>query len=284
MSNPSATQAAETPGQSAVPANAGVDLSSSTLKLWSSVHHTDPAFTKDFSFPNGFVGTSIIPMYQLRKATEVFGPFGLDWGVEVLNETYVPGRPLSLNNPAAGTEIYHKVFIELWYLRDGRRGSVKNFGVTQFLGVDQLGVIISDEDHPKKSMTDAISKCLSFLGFSADVYMGMFQDSKYVAAMRERFASPHHGVAANTGASGESGAGDQSVPTPEASTSTFSPRYMQYKARLAETDVKPILDMAACIATIEQDQELVPIEKQMLLATPVIKAHSVDKKESPIFL
>ena len=90
MSNPSATQSAETPGQSAAPANAGVDLSSSTLKLWSSVHHTDPAFTKDFSFPNGFVGTSIIPMYQLRKATEVFGPFGLDWGVEVLSETYVP--------------------------------------------------------------------------------------------------------------------------------------------------------------------------------------------------
>ena len=39
-------------------------------------------------------------------------------------------------------------------------------------------------DTRKKLMTDATTKALSFLGFNADVFMGRFDDSKYVEALK----------------------------------------------------------------------------------------------------
>lgn len=53
-----------------------------------------------------------------------------------------------------------------------------------------------DEDAPKKSVTDALVKCASYLGFAGDIFSGRWDDSKYVAeaaaewAGRKREADP----------------------------------------------------------------------------------------------
>jgi len=39
-----------------------------------------------------------------------------------------------------------------------------------------------DEEAPKKSLTDAMKKCLSLLGVCSDVFMGEFDDRTYVEA------------------------------------------------------------------------------------------------------
>jgi hypothetical protein len=44
-----------------------------------------------------------------------------------------------------------------------------------------------DSDASKKATTDAITKLLSQLGFSADVFLGKYDDQKYVEALREEF-------------------------------------------------------------------------------------------------
>ena len=44
-----------------------------------------------------------------------------------------------------------------------------------------------DDEAPKKALTDAMTKAFSHLGVSADVFLGMFDNSKYVAAMKEKF-------------------------------------------------------------------------------------------------
>ena len=50
------------------------------MKLWKSVETTDPAFTTRVNQRGGF--TAIGAQYQLRTATEKFGPMGAGWGVE----------------------------------------------------------------------------------------------------------------------------------------------------------------------------------------------------------
>jgi hypothetical protein len=51
-----------------------------------------------------------------------------------------------------------------------------------------------DDEWLKKVATDALTKGLSMLGFNADVFMGKFDDNRYVAAMEQEFASDNKAV------------------------------------------------------------------------------------------
>ena len=47
-----------------------------------------------------------------------------------------------------------------------------------------------DDEAPKKAMTDAMTKAFSHLGMSADVFLGKFDDSKYVQEVKKEFSKP----------------------------------------------------------------------------------------------
>ena len=47
-----------------------------------------------------------------------------------------------------------------------------------------------DSDCFKKATTDGLTKALSYLGFNADIFLGKFEDSKYVEQLKEEFAAP----------------------------------------------------------------------------------------------
>lgn len=160
----------------------------SNIGLWSAVEKTDPKFTKGFSRGGGFKGTATNATYLARKATEQFGPCGTGWGITVLNEQIITGAPhLSADGQVIAYDLIHKVHARLWYMIDGKRGEVEQFGQTQIVGKNKNG-FYTDEEAPKKSLTDAMSKCLSLLGFSADIHLGLYDDNKYVAALQEEFA------------------------------------------------------------------------------------------------
>jgi recombination DNA repair RAD52 pathway protein len=55
---------------------------------------------------------------------------------------------------------------------------------------EKSGRMEADEDAPKKAMTDALTKGLSHLGFSADVFLGLFDDNRYVQKMQKEFSQP----------------------------------------------------------------------------------------------
>lgn len=165
-----------------------IDSQHPNLSLWESVQATDPDYTKSFSRSGGFRGTAINHTYQQKRATQAFGPKGLGWGSKILDEKYAEGAPiLHPQHGVIGREVIHVVRIELWYVRDGQRGSVEAFGQTTFVGSNKHGVY-TDEEAPKKSLTDAESKALASLGFSADVHLGLFDDSKYVNDLSQRVA------------------------------------------------------------------------------------------------
>lgn len=147
---------------------------SSNLDIWNSLGKTDPKHTKSFTRGGGFKGTAIKPIYTEQKMTEEFGPVGIGWGFSEPNFQLVPGSDGQL-------AVY--CWLTLWYSRDGvRSDGIPGVG-GDFVIIKQSAGLRTDDEAFKKAFTDAIGNAMKHLGMSADVHMGLFDDSKYV---RER--------------------------------------------------------------------------------------------------
>ena len=140
------------------------------MKLWQSVCVTDPKAVKPITGKQ-YKGNSPKPYWVIQRATEVFGPCGLGWGVQILSERF----------ERFGDEALHIAHVKVWYMQDGKRGEIEQMGQTRAAYISAAGKHIVDEDAPKKSATDGMVKCLSMLGFAGDIFSGQWDDSKYVA-------------------------------------------------------------------------------------------------------
>ena len=139
------------------------------MKLWQSVCVTAPHAVKAITGKQ-YKGNSPKPYWIIQRATETFGPCGLGWGINVLNERF----------ERFGDEALHVASVRVWYVLDGKRGEVEQMGQTRAAYTTAAGKYMVDEDAPKKSVTDGMVKCLSMLGFAGDIFSGQWDDSKYV--------------------------------------------------------------------------------------------------------
>ena len=147
------------------------------MELWRSVCVTDPRAVKPITGKQ-YKGNSPKPYWVIQRATEVFGPCGLGWGVQILSERF----------ERFGDEALHIAHVKVWYLKDGKRCEIEQMGQTRAAYISAAGKHIVDEDAPKKSATDGMVKCLSMLGFAGDIFSGQWDDSKYVAWAAEETA------------------------------------------------------------------------------------------------
>jgi len=137
------------------------------MRIWDAVSKTDPAHTKKVNQRGGF--TAISAHYQIMSATKQFGPIGIGWG-------YVAGDPIILDGIAS-------IPVTIWHgTRENTFGPI--YGGAELR--DSKGR--PDSDALKKAETDGLTKGLSQLGFNADVFLGKFDDNKYVEQMRGEFA------------------------------------------------------------------------------------------------
>lgn len=173
------------------------------LNIWKRVQRTDPRFTKPLE-GMGFIGTSINSTYMFMRATEIFGPIGEGWGYEVLEEKFIDGKPLvepvlDERNKQVATrflrdgdgalfcEQNHSIKIRFWYIIECEtRGEFESYGATPYRYQTNYGIKV-DGEAIKKSLTDAIKKALSMLGFSSDVFMGMHDNPEYLASNKLEF-------------------------------------------------------------------------------------------------
>jgi hypothetical protein len=146
--------------------------------LWARVCKTDPAHVKPITGKD-YSGNSPKPYWIVERLTEEFGPCGLGWGYSIESERF---------ERFGETDVLHVAKVRLWYVLDGKRGEVEQMGQTKASYVTIKGVFKVDEDAPKKSVTDALVKCASYLGFAGDIFSGRWDDSKYVAELRKEFA------------------------------------------------------------------------------------------------
>ena len=100
--------------------------------------------------------------------TRAFGMIGQGWGIT--------------------DEYFHSIFdnllsyqAKLWYSKDG---NTFDFPVNSSIQVVNNNGKLDDEVY-KKVSTDALTKGLSKLGFNADVFLGMWDDNRYVSRLTE---------------------------------------------------------------------------------------------------
>lgn len=162
------------------------------LALWKRVFKTDERFTKAFTQNGG--GTSINGTYLTMLATREFGPKGQGWGIDILEERFDTGAPITRTIKGADgnntwelipdgmggllMEKHHVIKIRLWYLKNDVRGEEYAYGCTPYIYGSKYGPIC-DGEATKKSLTDATKKALSGLGFSGDIFMGLYDNQEY---------------------------------------------------------------------------------------------------------
>jgi hypothetical protein len=147
-------------------------MSAENLALWNSVSTTDPAHVKPITGKT-YRGHSPKPYWIIQRATEVFGPIGIGWGFSVKSERF---------ERVSETDTLHTATVSVWYVWQGKRSEAfDHVGGTMaaYRKADGSKMIV-DEDAAKKSVTDALVKALSCLGFCGDIFSGMWDDSKYV--------------------------------------------------------------------------------------------------------
>jgi len=106
--------------------------------------------------------TDINPVWRIRTLTESFGPCGVGWNVNLVNERIIPGGK---------DEVAVFIDVELKYKLESGEWSEPVFGTGGSLLVanESSGVRLDDEAF-KKAYTDAISVACKALGIGADVY------------------------------------------------------------------------------------------------------------------
>lgn len=150
------------------------------LRHWAGLERTDPKYTKPFTRSGGFRGTDINPTWRIKRMTEHFGPVGIGWGTTEPHFDMVQEE--------AGRVVYCRVGI--WY-RDGDQKSEPVWGVGGDVvsGKRSSGQAFVDDEAQKKAFTDALGNAMKSLGVSADVFLKLFDDSKYRAESEEAYAA-----------------------------------------------------------------------------------------------
>ena len=154
---------------------------SDNLELWHKVEKTNPKYTKQANVGGNKI-TSIAPQYQIMNVTEQFGSYGKTWGFKniELDYTLVP-------------EFNLIVFKAIFFYPDGEFPTINS--IKMFMDNAKLKI---DDNFAKKLETDTLTKAISKLGFNADIFMGKFEDTRYLAEIKKEFAEPTKVIAGPT--------------------------------------------------------------------------------------
>jgi hypothetical protein len=153
--------------------------------LWQRAFTTDPKAVKPITGKQ-YNGNSPKPYWIVERLTDEFGPCGIGWGFSILNERF---------ERFSDTDSLHVAAVRFWYVLDGKRGELEQIGQTKASYTTNAGKFIVDEDAPKKSVTDALVKCASYLGFAGDIFSGRWDDSKYVKEAGAEWEARRRGAA-----------------------------------------------------------------------------------------
>ena len=144
---------------------------SNHLDLWNKVEKTNPKYTKKANVGGNNI-TSIAPQYQIKNVTEQFGIYGKTWRFKKLDFDY-----------SLASEFGLVILDAVFFFPDGEF-PIKN---AQKLFMDNAKTKI-DDNFAKKLETDTLTKAISKLGFNADIFLGLFDDVKYLTEVTKEFA------------------------------------------------------------------------------------------------
>ncbi|WP_414659240.1 hypothetical protein ACMHYC_10955 [Acinetobacter courvalinii] len=147
------------------------------MDLWNQVFITDPLAVTPITGKT-YKGSSPKPYWLIKQATKIFGPAGLGWGHNIIDQGF---------QPCGQDDMLHWAIVEFWYIKDEQRCAVQHMGGTKAMYRTSTNKLVVDDDAPKKSVTDALVKAMSSIGFAGDIFSGRWDDSKY-----QQDAYEHH--------------------------------------------------------------------------------------------
>jgi len=154
------------------------------LKIWNALEKTNPAHTKPARSDYGKMITTIDAMHQIKNMTAAFGPVGKGWSYDV---------KYHYTEKLVFAEVKIRYCLQGEWYSYGPVCSVAPLGNNRGL----------DDEAPKKAMTDALTKAFSHLGLNADIFLGKFDNNKYVQEVTEHFKQNSVGV--TTGSTSNNG-------------------------------------------------------------------------------
>lgn len=134
------------------------------LKLWREFEETDGQFTKPVKI-GARKFTAIDPTYQKWRATAAWGPYGQRWGLRIKEVRYV--------NKPDGEPAEAMMLASFYYPDPEDIGKTLQFDIVNEWPWRRGG------DTLKCLHTNTIMKALHYLGFSADVWFGRFDDTPF---------------------------------------------------------------------------------------------------------
>jgi len=163
------------------------------LELWNRVEKTNPNYTKKAKVGGNSI-TSISPQYQIMNVTEQFGSYGSTWGFRNIELDYslvnMPFKKDKTEGSYPNVKVIGKedsfiglvVFKAIFFYPNGEFPIINS--ISLFTNNDMSKI---DDNFAKKIETDALTKAISKLGFNADIFMGKFDDVRYVEEMKKEF-------------------------------------------------------------------------------------------------
>lgn len=162
------------------------------LSLWNRRKTTDPRYTSEMKI-GGEVLTSVDAQWLIEQATEEWGPYGISWGLRDIEKQVIRGPLPGLGDKSSPPDVpLVYVGTAKFYYPHAGTGKIANGEylpdeVTFEIGADvpvyvyrkSMQTYVLNDDAIKKLETTMLKKALSKLGFSADAYLGMFEDEGY---------------------------------------------------------------------------------------------------------
>ncbi|MEG3135498.1 hypothetical protein SC206_18225 [Rouxiella sp. T17] len=152
------------------------------LKIWKQASIIVPNDIESSAQTSG--KPSVTYEFIVKRATELFGPVGIGWGYEIINERMLDGLPITEHisdddGPTAHTllrdadgmlifELNHLHLVKVWYIFEGVRAEVSAYGSAAYLSSSKEWITTSTGAH-QESLLNAIHNGFALLGFGADV-------------------------------------------------------------------------------------------------------------------
>jgi len=143
------------------------------LEVWEKHASIPEKFLKKISGKD-YNGNSPNATYIVKCLSSLFGKCGEGWGYSIKEQGFREFQD--------GT-VLHWVILQFW--TGSRENYFEQFGQTKVAYNTSANRYKVDEDAPKKSITDAITKAASHLGIASDIYLGLYDDNKYIAPREE---------------------------------------------------------------------------------------------------
>jgi hypothetical protein len=157
----------------------GVKMAENNLELWNKYRQPPASVLKPIGAGRLKGKSDINPMWRYQALTEEFGPCGQGWNYDILSLWTEPG---------ANGEVFAFAKVEL-FTEPAKAGQVMRgiigVGGSKLIQKEKEGMHNNDEGF-KMAVTDALGTACKMLGFAADVYMGLWDGSKY----KEPLAQP----------------------------------------------------------------------------------------------